>query len=89
MRVEHQGVYAVVASQGGLPKHPAWYFNLKAEPLVELRDREVVGDYIAHEATGDERELWWERAVAAFPPYEEYRQKAGRTIPVFVLTPAS
>ena len=89
MRVEHQDVYAVVASQGGLPKHPAWYFNLKAEPLVELRDREVVGDYIAHEATGDERELWWERAVAAFPPYEEYRQKAGRTIPVFVLTPAS
>lgn len=85
MRVEHDGVYAVVASQGGLPKHPVWYFNLKANSHVELRDRESVGDYLAREVTGEERALWWKRAVAAYPPYDEYQEKTARTIPVFVL----
>lgn len=88
MRVEHDGVYAVVASQGGLPTHPAWYFNLAANPRVELRDRDRVGTYVAREATGEERRLWWARAAAAFPPYDEYQQKAGRTIPIFVLEPS-
>ncbi|MBM7459500.1 nitroreductase family deazaflavin-dependent oxidoreductase [Rhodococcus coprophilus] len=85
MRVEHDGVYAVVASQGGLPKHPVWYFNLKANSHVELRDKESVGDYLAREVTGEERALWWKRAVAAYPPYDEYQEKTARTIPVFVL----
>jgi len=85
MRVEHDGVYAVVASQGGLPKHPVWYFNLKANSHVELRDKESVGDYLAREVAGEERALWWKRAVAAYPPYDEYQEKTARTIPVFVL----
>lgn len=85
MRVEHDGTYAVIASQGGLPTHPAWYFNLTANPDVELRDRDQVRRYVAREVTGEERDLWWSRAVAAFPPYDEYQQKAGRTIPVLVL----
>ena len=61
MRVEHDGVYAVVASLGGAPKHPVWYHNLKTNPQVELQDRAVKRDYVAREVTGDEKRLWWER----------------------------
>src|SRR6188508_2803425 len=64
MRVEHEGDYAVVASQGGAPKHPVWYHNLKANPHVELQDGATRGDYLAREVTGDEKATWWERAVA-------------------------
>lgn len=85
MRVEHDGVYAVVASQGGAPKHPVWYFNLKADPRVELRDKQTVDDRRAREVTGEERARWWDRAVEAFPPYAEYQEKTDREIPVFVL----
>ena len=67
MRVEHDGEYAAVASLGGAPKHPVWYYNLKANPHVELQDGPVKRDYIAREVTGDEKALWWERAVAAYP----------------------
>ncbi|MGX4687966.1 nitroreductase family deazaflavin-dependent oxidoreductase [Streptomyces sp. JNUCC 63] len=88
MRVEHDGRYAVVASQGGAPKHPFWYFNLKADPRVELQDGPVKQDMTAREVTGAERAEWWERAVAAFPPYAEYREKTSREIPVFVLEAA-
>lgn len=86
MRVEHEGEYAVVASLGGAPKHPVWYFNLKANPLVELQDGAEKHAYLAREVEGEERALWWERSVAAFPPYAEYQEKTDRVIPVFVLT---
>jgi len=87
MRVEHEGVYAVVASQGGAPEHPAWYFNLLADPQVELQDGPDKRDYVAREVTGDEKRLWWRRAVEAFPAYREYQFKTQRPIPVFVLEP--
>jgi deazaflavin-dependent oxidoreductase (nitroreductase family) len=89
MRVEHDGKYAVVASQGGSPEHPSWYFNLLAEPHVELQDGPVKRDYIAREITDDEKREWWRRAVDAFPPYREYQAKTKRQIPVFVLEPVS
>ena len=89
MRVEHGGEYAVVASKGGAPEHPVWYYNLAANPHVELQDGPVKKDYQAREATGSEREAWWERAVAAWPDYANYQTKTARTIPLFVLTPVS
>ncbi len=87
MRVEHDGQYAVVASLGGAPKHPVWYYNLTANPHVELQDGPVRRDYLAREVHGAERDIWWERAVAAYPDYAEYQKNTDRTIPVFVLTP--
>ncbi|WP_328717996.1 nitroreductase family deazaflavin-dependent oxidoreductase [Streptomyces sp. NBC_00247] len=88
MRVEHDGVYAVVASLGGAPKHPVWYHNVSADPRVELQDGPVRQDMIAREVTGDEKAAWWERAVEAFPDYADYQKKTDRVIPVFVLEPA-
>ena len=87
MRVAHDGTYAVVASLGGAPKHPLWYHNLKENPHVELRDRATKHDYIAREVTGDEKRVWWDRAVEAWPDYAEYQKKTDRQIPVFVLEP--
>ena len=87
MRVEHEGDYAVVASLGGAPKNPVWYYNIKAHPQVELQDGTTVGQYQAREIFGDEKAAWWERAVEAWPDYAEYQQKTDRQIPVFVLTP--
>lgn len=87
MRVEHDGVYAVVASLGGAPKHPVWYFNITKQPLVELQDGPVKRDYRARELHGEERALWWDRAVAAYPPYADYQTKTERVIPVFALEP--
>jgi F420H(2)-dependent quinone reductase len=87
MRVEHEGRYVAVASQGGAPEHPVWYANLLAHPCVELQDGPVKQDMRARELTGDERAQWWERAVAAFPPYADYQEKTEREIPVFVLEP--
>jgi F420H(2)-dependent quinone reductase len=89
MRVEHDGEYAVVASLGGAPKHPVWYFNVKAHPRVELQDGTVTRDYDAREVFGDEKKVWWERAVEAWPDYAEYQTKTDRQIPVFVLTPVN
>lgn len=89
MRVEHDGRYAVVASQGGAPKHPVWYFNVKADPRVELQDGPVKQDMTAREVTGAEKAAWWDRAVAAYPPYAEYQEKTSRQIPVFVLEPTA
>ncbi|PYE15821.1 deazaflavin-dependent oxidoreductase (nitroreductase family) [Williamsia limnetica] len=88
MRVEHDGNYAVVASLGGAPKNPVWYYNVVAHPHVELQDGPTVQDMVAREITGDEKAVWWERAVAAFPPYADYQEKTDREIPVFVLEPA-
>jgi deazaflavin-dependent oxidoreductase (nitroreductase family) len=89
MRVEHDGQYAVVASLGGAPQHPVWYYNLIANPHVELQDGPVKKDYQAVEVQGAERDQWWERAVAAWPDYAAYQQKTTRVLPVFVLTPVS
>lgn len=87
MRVEHEGAYAVVASQGGAPAHPQWYHNLVADPKVQLQDGPVKQDMVARELEGEERELWWKRAVEAFPDYADYQTKTERLIPVFVLEP--
>ena len=87
MRVEHDGVYAVVASLGGAPKHPVWYWNLVKNPHVELQDGAVTRDYLAREVTGDEKATWWARAVEAWPDYARYQTKTERQIPVFVLEP--
>lgn len=89
MRVEHDGRYAAVASRGGAPTHPQWYFNLRAHPQVELQDGPVKQNMVAREVTGTEKADWWERAVAAFPDYAAYQQKTDRQIPVFVLEPAA
>lgn len=85
MRVEHDGAYAVVASLGGAPKNPVWYYNVVADPHVELQDGPQKWDMVAREVTGDERALWWERAVEAYPDYADYQTKTERQIPVFVL----
>jgi F420H(2)-dependent quinone reductase len=88
MRVEHDGVYAAVASKGGAPAHPAWYRNLVENPLVEVQDEGHRSDYTARELSGQERDAWWERAVAVWPDYAEYQTKTEREIPVFLLEPA-
>ena len=87
MRVEHEGRYAAVASMGGQPKHPVWYYNLLAHPLLELQDGAVKREFRARLVEGEERSLWWERAVEAYPEYAEYQKKTERVIPVFVLDP--
>ncbi len=86
MRVEHNGEYAVVASLGGAPKNPVWYYNIKANPQVELQDGTETREYDAREVFGDEKATWWDRAVQAFPDYAKYQKKTDRQIPVFVLT---
>ena len=86
MRVEHDGEYAAVASLGGAPKHPVWYHNIVADPHVELRDETEKWDMVAREVTGDEKALWWDRCVAAYPDYADYQEKTDREIPVFVLS---
>jgi deazaflavin-dependent oxidoreductase (nitroreductase family) len=85
MRVEHDGDYLAVASQGGAPKHPVWYHNLVADPKVELQDQNRKWDAVARLLGGEERAQWWERAVAAFPPYADYQRRTEREIPVFPL----
>nr|WSW71071.1 nitroreductase family deazaflavin-dependent oxidoreductase [Streptomyces sp. NBC_00995] len=87
MRVEHNGSYAVVASLGGAPRHPVWYHNLTADPRAELQDGPVRQDMTAREVTGEEKALWWERAVEAYPDYADYQEKTDRQIPVLVLEP--
>lgn len=87
MRVEHDGVYAAVASKGGAPDHPKWYANLRKNPVLELQDGERSWVARAREIEGAERDEWWERCVAAFPNYAEYQRNTERLIPVFVLEP--
>ncbi|MFD9324886.1 nitroreductase family deazaflavin-dependent oxidoreductase [Streptomyces sp. NPDC060065] len=87
MRVEHEGRYAAVASLGGAPKHPVWYFNVKSDPRLELQDGAERREFTAREVTGEEKALWWERAVAAYPAYADYQKKTEREIPLFVLEP--
>ena len=87
MKVEHDGDYAVVASRGGAPTNPVWYNNLVKNPHVELQDGPVKRDYLAREVFGDEKAVWWERAVETWPGYADYQKKTERQIPVFVLEP--
>ena len=87
MRVEHDGVYAAVASKGGAPDHPSWYHNFLAEPRVDVQDGPEPQEYVAREVTGEERATWWERATAVWPDYDDYQSKTDREIPVFVLEP--
>lgn len=87
MRVEHDGAYAAVASQGGKPTNPYWYYNLVAHPRVTVQDGPVKREMVAREVSGAERDEWWTRAVAAYPPYADYQKKTTRIIPVFVLEP--
>lgn len=89
MRVEDGGEYAVIASLGGAPKHPVWYYNVVANPSVELQDGPRKQDMVAREVTGDEKAKWWDVAVAAYPDYADYQKKTDREIPVFVLSPPS
>jgi len=87
MRVEHDGQYALVASLGGAPKHPVRYHNLTADPTaVTIQDGPEPHDYEVREISGDEKAEWWERAVAAYPPYAEYQARTERQIPVLVAT---
>lgn len=89
MRVEHDGEYALVASIGGAPKNPVWYHNLIADPTaVTIQDGPEPFDAVVRLVDGDERATWWDRAVAAYPPYEEYQQKTERVIPIFIASPA-
>jgi len=89
MRVEDSGEYLLVASKGGAPEHPEWYHNLVADPAaVAIQDGPVPFDAVVRELDGDERATWWERAVAAYPPYAEYQERTERTIPVFLATRA-
>jgi F420H(2)-dependent quinone reductase len=87
MRIEHQGEYAVLASDGGSATPPNWYDNLKKHPRVELQDGATKKDYLAHETAGVERAIWWERAVATWPDFDRYTVGLARTIPLFVLSP--
>jgi deazaflavin-dependent oxidoreductase (nitroreductase family) len=87
MRVEHDGEYALVASFGGAPHHPVWYHNLIADPHVMIQDGPEPFDAVVREVSGEEKATWWARAVAAYPPYEEYQANTSRQIPVLVATP--
>jgi deazaflavin-dependent oxidoreductase (nitroreductase family) len=87
MRIEHEGCYAVVASQGGMPTNPQWYASLIAEPVIELQDGTVTRQYRAREVFDDEKALWWLRAVEAFPDYADYQRRTDRPIPVLVAEP--
>ena len=87
MRVNDGDQYAVVASLGGAPKHPVWYLNLVADPLVSLQDGAELKDYTARVVEGDERAAWWEKSADVWPAYNEYQTKTDRVIPVVVLDP--
>lgn len=87
MRVDHDGEYALVASKGGAPEHPAWYHNLVADPSVTIQDGPEPFEAEVRRVSGAERAEWWERAVAAYPPYADYQADTDREIPVFVAAP--
>ena len=88
MRVEHEGEYALIASMGGAPTNPGWYYNLVADPVnVTVQDGPAPFDVNVREVTGAERELWWDRAVAVFPNYAQYQANTERVIPVLIASP--
>ena len=83
------GAMYIFASKGGAPEHPAWYRNLVEHQLVELQDEASKGDYTVREASGDERAVWWQRAIEVWPDYATYQTKTDRQIPVLVLEPVN
>lgn len=87
MRVEHEGSYAVVASMGGAPQHPVWYFNLLEHPEVTVQDGPDVHELVAREVTGDEKATWWGRATEVWPSYDDYQAATDRVIPLIVAEP--
>jgi deazaflavin-dependent oxidoreductase (nitroreductase family) len=88
MRVVDGENYVLVASKGGAPKHPVWYYNLKNEPNVEIRDKtEVRSMKVREVADSAERQRLWDIAVKAYPPYQDYQDKTDRLIPVFIAEP--
>ena len=87
IRIERDGVYAVVASAGGADTNPSWYHNVKANPDVVVQDRTEISRFTAREVTDDERARWWDEAVSTFPPYADYASQTTRAIPVLVLEP--
>ena len=88
IRIEHDGAYAAVASKGGAPQHPGWYFNLIEHPELTLQDGPDVHEMRAREVEGDEKAAWWSRAVDVWPPYDDYQRQTERDIPLLVLEPA-
>jgi len=88
MRIEHNGTYALVASNAGAPTHPFWYYNIVANPLVGLQDRAIKKEMRAREVFDEEKDEWWKRADAAYSEFPAYRTRAGREIPVLVLQPS-
>jgi deazaflavin-dependent oxidoreductase (nitroreductase family) len=89
MRVEHRGRYALVASAGGSTTNPCWYYNLRANSIVDLQDGPVTSQWKARELFGDEKVEWSVRADAAYPFYVVERARARREIPIYLLEPAS
>lgn len=87
MRVERDGKYVAIASKGGAPDQPEWYFNFLANPEVDLQDGAVKKTYKARVLEGDERTEWWQYAVDTWGTYAEYQKKTDREIPVFLLEP--
>lgn len=87
MRVEKDGKYLAVASKGGAPENPVWVNNFRANPTMELQDGPVKKTYVARELDGEERQEWWEHAVATWSTYGEYQKKTDRLIPLFLLEP--
>ena len=87
MRVEHNGNYALVASKGGAPRHPEWYYSLLADPKVLIQDGPEPREYTLRELDGVERATWWERAVGVYAPYADYQRRTDRLIPVFLAEP--
>ncbi len=87
MRVEHEGSYALIASKGGAPANPGWFYNLEANPNITMQDGPEPWDTVARRVEGAERDEWFERGVAVYPPYAEYQEKTDRLIPVFVTPP--
>jgi deazaflavin-dependent oxidoreductase (nitroreductase family) len=87
MRVEHEGEYALVASKGGHPEHPAWYANLLADPHIMIQDGATPRDYSVRQVEGAERQEWWDRGVRVYPPYADYAAKTERVIPVLIASP--
>ncbi len=89
MRVEVNGSYVLVGSMGGQPKNPVWVYNLRANPVVQIRDRTEVFDMRVREVSDEaERTKLWAASVEAYPPYAEYQAKTTRRIPVFLAEPA-
>jgi len=79
--------YAVFASKGGAPEHPAWYHNLLADPDVTVEVGTALVPVSARVAEGEERELIWQRQKSDYPGFADYEQKTSREIPVVILTP--